>query len=485
MSLFSRIKNSPDRASMAVLGATLLLHLLVMGGIDLGVDEAHYALYGLHLDWSYFDHPPMVGWLQALVLLFSDSEFALRLWPLLLTVLATWLLYRLTAELFPKAPNWTPFVAVVLLHSALMFQLLGIAMVPEVPLLVAGLAATLFLWRAVQQNRWRDWLLLGVMMGLAGLSKYTAVTLAFGAALFLLWHVGWRSLLNPRLWGAAVVAMLLVLPVFYWNAQHDWISFAYQLGHGLPERAWSLHRFALALAGQFLTYGPGVVIFGSAAVFAFVRRGEASGRLLLAMILPLFLLLLWGAGLEETLPHWSLLGWVLSMPMAAVWISERLERGWLRNTAAVSVVYSVLFVLLAHLMLFTPQSVPFSPLKHPLGDMLGWREAAQRAHALQRQYPGSVIYMGNWATASRIAWYARPATVKVADERYDQFDLWYGSPSATDTALLIVPDYLQGRDTLNGIGRFAHCTQQDQFEYMMANKPVHQFNYYLCRGYHG
>lgn len=485
MSLLAGIKQRPSYAAILLLGVTMLLHLLVMGGIDLGVDEAHYALYGLFADWSYFDHPPMVGWLQTIVLIFSDGEFALRLWPLLFTALATWLLYRLTAELFPRASHWTPFIAVLLLHSALMFQLLGIAMVPEVPLLVAGLAATLFLWRAVQGNRWSDWLLLGVMLGIAGLSKYTAVTLAFGVVLFLVWQSGWRSLLNPRLWFAAVVAVVLVLPVFYWNVQHDWISFAYQMGHGLPDRDWSLHRFVLALAGQLLTYGPAVVIFGSAAVFAFLRRGDAAGRLLLAMILPLFLLLLWGAGLEQTLPHWSLLGWVLSMPLAACWIVERWNRRWLRNVARGSAVYSTLFILLAHFMLFAPQAVPFSPLKHPLSDMLGWRDAAQHALTLQQQYPGTVIYLGNWATASRIAWYARPATVKVADGRYDQFDLWYGTPNASDTALLIVPDYLQERSTLNGIGRFNQCTPQDELNVLLADKPVHHFNYYLCRGYHG
>ncbi len=485
MSLLAGIKQRPSHAAMLVLGVSMLLHLLVMGGIDLGVDEAHYALYGLITDWSYFDHPPLVGWLQAVVLLFSDSEFALRLWPLMFTALATWLLYRLTCELFPQAPKWTPFIAVLLLHSALMFQLLGIAMVPEVPLLVAGLAATLYLWRAVQDNRWSDWLLLGVMLGLAGLSKYTAVTLALGVAIFLVWQYGWRSLLNPRLWVAAVVAMVVVLPVFYWNAEHDWISFAYQMGHGLPDRDWSLRRFAIALVGQLLTYGPAVVLFGSAAVVATARCSNAAGRLLLAMILPLFLLLLWGAGLEETLPHWSLMGWVLSMPLAACWLMDRLNQRWLRNTARVSAVYSFLFILLAHFILFAPQVMPFTPLKHPLGDMLGWREAAQKALAIQQQHPGLVIYLGNWATASRIAWYARPATVKVADTRYDQFDLWYGSPSKTDTGLLIVPDYLQGRDKLNGIGRFKHCTQQDEMTFMLADKPVHNFNYYLCRGYHG
>jgi 4-amino-4-deoxy-L-arabinose transferase-like glycosyltransferase len=448
------------------------------------VDEAHYALYGLFPDWSYFDHPPLVGWLQAVVLLFSDSELALRLWPLFLTVIATWLVYRLSRELFSRATSWTPFVAVLLLHSALVFQLLGIALVPEVPLLVLGLAATLFLWRVSLTNRWRDWLLLGLFLGLAGLAKYTAVTLAAGTVLFLLWQSGWRSLLNPRLWLSAAVALMIIFPVLYWNNLHDWISFRYQLGHGLPDRAWSLKRFAIAAAGQVLAYGPAVVVFGIAAMSAAYRRSDAGTRLSLSMVLPLFLLIAWGAGHEETLPHWTLLGWALLAPLTARWLVEQWQRKGVRVTAWVSVFYSGAMVLLLHSMLHSAW-VPFEPYRHPLADLLGWREAADKAALLQRQYGEPVIYVGNWVMASRIAWYARPAAVKVADERYDQFDIWYGAPSKSDRALLLVPDYLEGRDKLNGLGRFERCEQREQFVYRLDDVPVHRFTYYICTGYHG
>ena len=30
-------------------------------------DEAYYWMWGQHLSWSYFDHPPLHGWLQGLV----------------------------------------------------------------------------------------------------------------------------------------------------------------------------------------------------------------------------------------------------------------------------------------------------------------------------------------------------------------------------------------------------------------------------------
>ncbi len=38
----------------------------------LGTDESHYVLYAKFLGLSYFDYPPLVGWIQAL--LFSSSS---------------------------------------------------------------------------------------------------------------------------------------------------------------------------------------------------------------------------------------------------------------------------------------------------------------------------------------------------------------------------------------------------------------------------
>ena len=63
------------------------IHLYLGFLLNLSVDEAHYALYGIHLDWSYFDHPPMVGWIQAIPAQLSVPDGILRLIPEVLWVM--------------------------------------------------------------------------------------------------------------------------------------------------------------------------------------------------------------------------------------------------------------------------------------------------------------------------------------------------------------------------------------------------------------
>lgn len=178
-------------------GLPWLLHALALGSASLVTDEAHYALYGLHLDWSYFDHPPLVGWLSAAALAVSSSEFALRVLPMLLTAATAWALWRLVPRLFPDASPWVGVGALALLQTGPVLMLWGMVLVPEVPLVLLGVALMHTTLDLLEEERLGRWLLLGLLLGLAGLSKYTAVTLAVSVACVFAVEGRWRVLRTP------------------------------------------------------------------------------------------------------------------------------------------------------------------------------------------------------------------------------------------------------------------------------------------------
>ena len=265
----------PWRATLALTLAVAVLHLLAAGRVPLSADEAHYALYGLHRDWSYFDHPPLVGWLQALVLFFASSDFALRLWPIGLSAATALVLFRFARRLFPGDSEWLAFWTVVLYQSGLLFQALGLALVPETPLLLFALLAMLALLNALERGQLAAWLLFGLCIGLAGLSKYTAVTLVFTAALFVILQRRLDVLRTPGPWLAVALALVLIAPVLYWNATHDWLSFRYQLEHGYRAKDWEWTRVGITQLAQFFAYAPGIYVFG---LIALVDRIQGMAR---------------------------------------------------------------------------------------------------------------------------------------------------------------------------------------------------------------
>jgi 4-amino-4-deoxy-L-arabinose transferase-like glycosyltransferase len=479
----------------ATLWLTLLvagLHLLVAGRVPLTADEAHYALYGLHLDWSYFDHPPMVGWLQALVLPFSDTEFALRLWPIVLSSATALLLYGFTQRLFPHDHPWLGFWSVAFYQSGLLFQALGLALVPETPLLFFTLLALLALLRALDHDRWSDWLIFGLCVGLAGLSKYTAVTLILSTALFVILQRRGDVLRMPKLWMAlflaALVALLVITPVLYWNANHDWISFRYQLGHGFRAKDWEWLRFGLSQLGQLFAYAPALYVFGLFALIGGAQAWRDRGvQLTLLVVVPVLLLFLSGSGREETLPHWTALAWAGVTPLATRWILQHWTQRSVRFLVYGSAGYSLLLLALLYTLLLVP-TLPFPGSRHPLSPLLGWPEAAARAQALRaefaREEPEAVLLVPNWSLASRLAWYARPLPVQVTDTRFDQFDLWFGTPRVGTDGVLVVPDTMlkTGHRVLT---RFEACRETEPYSVVRGGRPVVTYYFYLCRDYRG
>ena len=476
----------PWRATLALTLAVAVLHLLAAGRVPLSADEAHYALYGLHLDWSYFDHPPLVGWLQALVLFFASSDFALRLWPIGLSAATAVVLFRFARRLFPGDSEWLAFWAVVLYQSGLLFQALGLALVPETPLLLFALLALLALLNALERGQLAAWLLFGLCIGLAGLSKYTAVTLVFSVALFVIVQRRLDVLRTPGPWLAVALALLLIAPILYWNATHDWLSFRFQLGHGFRPKDWQWVRVGISQLAQFFAYAPGIYVFGLIALVTGLKEWRERGvQLSLLLVLPVLLLFASGSGREESLPHWTALAWAGSTPLVARWLLAHWELRPVRAFVYFSGGYSLVLILLLHVLFLFP-TLPFPGKHHPLAPLTGWPQAAERATLLhtefQREQPQAVLLVPNWSLASRLAWYARPLPVQVPDERFDQFDLWFGTPANGAAGVLVAPDSaLKAMRRVRE--RFAYCEQRDPLPVYAGSSTVVTFHFYLCRGY--
>ena len=476
---------TPLQATLWLIFASSLLRLFVAGSAGLCVDEAHYALYGLHLDWSYFDHPPMVGWLQALILQFGESDRALRVSAILLFAASSLVLFRLCDVLFPQDSPWLGFISVALMHSAAMLQLIGLALIPEAPLLLFALLSVLALHAVLNKGDLRSWLWLGICLGLAALSKYTAVTLVPTVLLAFALTRQWGRLRGAGVWLACGISLLCIVPILYWNAQHDWMSFTYQLHHGARNADWQVKRFALSELAQLLVFGPLIVVFGVIALFAaWKERTHLGVGLCVATALPVLLLFGLGSGREITLPHWTALAWVMLMPLAARWIVQHWQRAWVRAVTWGSVVYAVLLLL----VMFSEFVHPWIPSHNrPLADLYGWQQAAQRAESLRYEMESSaaaapVLFVANWTQGSRLAWYARPAPVQVLDDRHDQFDLWFGSPQAGGRGVLVL---WPNEDALAKVApHFDHCEAAGEFQTPEQGDVKSAFSFYGCEGWH-
>src|SRR5690606_13388320 len=75
-----------------------IFQLFISQGFELAHDEAYYWLYSKHLDWGYFDHPPMVGIIIKLFSFLPHSEIGVRIGFILLQFGTLFFLF----DLIPK-----------------------------------------------------------------------------------------------------------------------------------------------------------------------------------------------------------------------------------------------------------------------------------------------------------------------------------------------------------------------------------------------
>ena len=130
----------PDTLVFLALAAWWVLNLLQAAFTGLADDEGYYWYFSQHLDWGYFDHPPMVAllvWLSS----WLPGGLGVRFFATLLQPLYLWLFWRLIR---PSDATYRDAVAYFLIcFSQPLLQLYGFLAVPDAPLMMF---TVLFLW---------------------------------------------------------------------------------------------------------------------------------------------------------------------------------------------------------------------------------------------------------------------------------------------------------------------------------------------------
>jgi 4-amino-4-deoxy-L-arabinose transferase-like glycosyltransferase len=522
-------------ATCWLLACACMLHYALGAAVGLSVDEAHYALYAKHLALSYFDHPPLVGWVQWPLVALQAPVHVLRWLPELLWLATAMLVFQIAERLqaltaaprdMPRdmSPDMSPvsrlgagFWAVLVVALAPLLHVLGIGLLPDTLLmfftallmwqLLGLMAADALHARGASSTAASPlrWLALGLTLGLAGLSKYTAIFAALALAVCLLTAHGVRLLRSPLPWVAVLVAVLVVSPVAIWNYHNGWISFVYQTQHG-KGGSWRVLPFVQFLVVQLLAYGP-LLLWGVAGAWAL--RGTPHRSLWALFALP-FVVLAFLSGGGSGLPHWTAPAWVALAPLAGLGLQRygcASASAWRkRGIAALIALQLTLCLALMGLMasggvpwlnpdpntstpnpasVITPeasQATAESP--NPFADLHGWDQAGARALVLAQRHNLHSVSVQNWTLASRIGWYAQPLPVHVLEDRFDQFDFWAGDLPQGGSTLLVDWSQMAYETPLAPHG-FTSCTLLETLPITHWGRPLSTFSFYDCRQWAG
>ena len=241
----------------------LSVHIHLASTLNLGNDEAHYYVWSLKPSLGYLDDAPLVGWIiYVFDGIFGKSQLSVRLGAVIFSFLDGFLVYYFTYIIFKN--KRTAFFSFLFFLSAVIFgMILSVMALPDAPLLFFTLCFFIFFYKAVSVPFFSSyWLLAGISLGFAFLSKYTAALIPPAVLLYLLVSKRNRRFLKTFYpYMALAVALLVFSPVIYWNFTHNFISFKFQLSHGFSHPKPGFPLLAAGWLGQVLVITPFIYIF--------------------------------------------------------------------------------------------------------------------------------------------------------------------------------------------------------------------------------
>lgn len=400
-------------------------------------DEAYYFIYAQHLDFGYFDHPPMIAFLIKIGTWLLPGELGVR-WPIVLLGGATFLLMdRLTN-------GRNTLLLFTLFCSVSVFQFYGFIAVPDAPLLFF---VALFFLAYRQFLRKEDW------------RSVLCLTLAVTAMIYTKYHsfliLIFTMISNPfllskrRFYFVVFGSFMLYFPHVLWQYGNDFPSYWYHVANKSQEYYNPLHSLEY-LGGQWLICGPlvGWWLYKRALRFTWADGLKRALWVNLVGFFAFFLFSTFNAAVE---PNWT------SPAMVALVVLAVLNTGddhFSNRTAFYLSGCSILLFALVRLH-FISGFIPERAV--PKSEFHGWEKWSREMAVHANGRP--VVFMNSYQKAAKYTFYTGQPALSMNNIRYrrNQYDLWPVEDSLQGKSVLLILNWYEPQaDTLfTSKGRFS------------------------------
>lgn len=380
-------------------------------------DEAYYWVWSKNLKLSYFDHPPFISWLFWLGNPLENILFAARIPAVILGHLTIWIWCAGIAKNY-SSENKRKLFWILSVHTLVGFG--SIVANPDIPFLFFWSLSVLFFIRSLEKQESFVWpALLGLSLGLGFSSKYLLALFAPLAIIYLMVSGKWKALRWQHVILPVILGAVFSAPVWIWNYQNDWLSFKFQVNHGLG-KSWRPQWTSDFLLGTLLLlFPPFVYSFFKNKIYKQVQNFNV----LLFVILILFFTYTTTGGSTEL--NWPLALYPSFFFVLVPYISSRLYK-WFVG------IFGLLGTVLIFFALFNPGKT-----LHPR-----LTEGALYKKIYQQSRNFTPLYTSTYQSASYFWFLTKEPTFKLRyASRPDEFDYMPNSQPSEETFYFLKEKY--------------------------------------------
>ena len=476
-----------EKLLVAIAAYFLALKLIYAFGAAPIADEAYYWLWGRPLSIGYFDHPPLLGWLNGLVYsVLGRSLFALRLPSLLALAAALFIFYDVARRIGGDKWRLVFLKSTVIYLASPLFGWFGSVVFVDY-LLVALLMASGWLFfryfaevEAEGQGRVRELLLAALLLGLAGLTKYNAGYLGLAVVATVLTRPKLRPLLlDWPIYAAGALTLATLTPLAIWSIEQSFASFQFHAAGRFDAVFDGMHidrmkAFALdtmSLLGPFMV--PALISF-------FLRRQRGGyERVGKTFAIWTFWLstatFLYISNYAWVMWWWNSAAFVLALPFLGRYIDPvmlALHSVW---GAVVSTALVVRFAIVPVTRVLGQQ--PFMETE----SAYGWDHITEEVRRIQADTGAAFVATNRYQSASQLAFALDDPLVLEISPRRTAFDEWMDEAAHLGQSGIVLVD---GRDDIESWKRaFDNVELVTTLEIERFGYPIATYEVFLGEGF--
>lgn len=443
-----RIKNRDTIILLGISFLNLLIHLLTNSQYGFHRDELYFIDCSKHLAFGYIDMPPLTPLFAKLTItVLGETLQGLRFFPALLSSVIVFLTGLMAKEMEGKLfaqilASLTIIVAPIYLVAGTQFQ------TTPVDQFFWVLTCYLFI-RFINTNNQKLWLLIGLVVGLGLLAKYSVAFLAF--AIFIgIFTSSQRKIFKEKwIWLGTFIGLIIFLPNIIWQVRNGFPVLEHIQALQEQETTPNLQF----LIEQFIIINPlNLPIWIAGLLFLiFSDQGRKYRLLVWIYFIPLVIFLLMRGKSYYLGSAYPVLLAAGSVILEIILLRKQMN--WLK--------YAIIGLLLVISVITSPLWLPvlsiekmkklgIADLRYDYREMIGWPELVSSVSQVYKNLPNkeqknAIIITGNYGEAGSINHYGSKLGLPAAASGIGSYFYWGpGNPDATSVIFVGYPeDYLK------------------------------------------
>jgi len=425
------------------------IYYISNGPLDLSSDEAHYWEWSRRLDLSYYSKGPMIAYLiYAGTSIFGDNVFGIRLMAVLFSILSSLFLYKLIKSMYDDEPS--------AVFGSLIFQVIplftpfGIIFSIDSPFIFFWILSLYLFWSVIVKSESSSflknsslsdflsnnkvWIILGIVIGMGLLTKYTMSFFILCCFLFLLFSDKRFLLKTLKPYLAVFIAFLIFSPVIIWNIQNDWVTLRHTAGHaGITEG----FRISLKNFGAFLGSQIGVItpiIFFMAFYSLFKSdKPNLQHRFLFFFCIPVIAFFILKSLQGKVQANWAMHGYITAIIAFTIYYlnpEHRILKNWKPIFIKSLLIAGIMIAFMVTALTHYPSLINIPAKLDPTSRLRGWdklgNEVGKIYYSLLKK-GDVIIFSDSYQVSSQLAFYVKgnPVTYCInLGRRMNQYDLW-------------------------------------------------------------